>query len=673
MISLPLREMVLYKHGVGFFVRSGKVSGEDASLTFREEEINDILKSLAVFDQGGGQVLGIDYQTPMDRVHRLASSSIRLSVQSSQADLLRDLRGRQVTLTVETTPGTVEAITGRVIGIDTPEQKNTAQVWQQSGVPDLRRVVLSVEGDEVCFYPLDALRSLRIHDAQSAQDLTYFLDTSMREDIRRTIHVRLSEGEHDLAVYYVAPSPTWRVSYRVVAESDEGGSTGKALLQGWGLFDNRLEEDLEDVDVTLVAGQPISFIYDLYASHIPERPTVSDESRIAPGPIEFAGAVEELAEEPERGYGLQMMSKAAAPAGARMRRLAATEASRGFVGGRGDLAASTAPTAEGKEAGEFFQYHVAAPVSVKRGESALVPIIGAEVSYTRELLYNPGKLPAHPVAALRFKNDTGLTLERGPVTLVEDGDYKGEAVVPFTKEDGEIYLPYAVELGVTITDQSTSPTRTTGISFGGEFLVYEEYTVWRTEHRIENTSAKDLQITIEAPRSGQEFELFDTPAPDVETNTERRWRVDVPARSRTSFTWQIRQRTHRREQLRGLRYEQLQRFLEHRWLDRETFDLLSEMIGQMRGIEEMQRELTRLAAEREQVYKQQEQMRNNLAALQPTGSEAALRNRILGKLEESQNKLDDNEVREAELNRQVTEAEDRIQQIISSLPQAESG
>ncbi|MBN1312149.1 MAG: hypothetical protein JXB30_12085 [Anaerolineae bacterium] len=669
MPGLPMREMVLYKHGVGFFVRAGKMSGEGADLTFREDEINDILKSLAIFDQGGGQVLGIDYQTPMDKEHRLASSSIRLSELGSQSDLLRDLRGREVTLTVEIAPGTVDAVTGRVIGIDVPKQG----AQQQLDTADLRRLAVAIEGDEVCFYPLEALRSLRIHDQQSAQDLTYFLDTSMREDTRRTIHVRLSEGEHDLVVYYVAPSPTWRVSYRVVAESDEGGDSGKALLQGWGLFDNRLEEDLEDVDVTLVAGQPISFIYDLYASHIPQRPTVKDESRIAPGPIEFAGAVEELYEE-SRVLG------AAAPMA--MRKMAVGDATAGRSGlakrARMDipkpaaLADSTAPAAEGQEAGEFFQYHVAAPVSVRRGESALVPIINAEVGYTRELLYNPGKLPNHPVAALRFRNHTGLTLERGPVTLVEDGDYKGEAVIPFTKEDIEVFLPYAVELGVKITDDTKSTTTTTGLSFKGKFLVYEVYEIWQTEHRIENTTGDELLLTIEAPRQGSEYELFDTPAPDVETNTERRWRVDVPARVRTSFVWQIRRRAQRREQLRGLQYEQLQRFLKHRWLDQATFDLLGEMLGQLRIIEDMQRELTEITTEREEIYKQQEQLRQNLAALQPTGKEAALRGRILDKLEESQNRLDANETREAELKRQMAKAEAQIQQIIASLPQEES-
>ena len=279
MANLPVREMVLYKHGVGFFIRQGDVEGERVQLTFRCDEINDVLKSLAVFDQSGGQVLGIHYQTPMDRAARLASSSIKLSNVSSLRDLLRDLRGRDCLLVFETTPGTEETVVGRIIGID--EVKTNEEFSANVSL-------LTEQGVRVFNY--DSLRSISIKDEQSAHDLTYFLDTSMAEDDRRVVTIRLSEGEHDLAVYYVAPSPTWRVSYRLVAESEENSSTGKALLQGWGLFDNRLEEDLDDVRVTLVAGQPISFIYELYASRIPHRPTVQDESRIAPGPIEYESA-----------------------------------------------------------------------------------------------------------------------------------------------------------------------------------------------------------------------------------------------------------------------------------------------------------------------------------------------------------------------------------------------
>src|SRR5579872_4845207 len=104
MDGLPIREMVLYKHGVGFFVRQGPITGESVALTFHRDAINDALKSLAVFDLSGGQVLGIHYPTPMDKAARLANSSIRLSDQTSLYDLLRDLRGRQATLTLQTAP-----------------------------------------------------------------------------------------------------------------------------------------------------------------------------------------------------------------------------------------------------------------------------------------------------------------------------------------------------------------------------------------------------------------------------------------------------------------------------------------------------------------------------------------------------------------------------------------
>src|SRR5258708_30520496 len=126
MSTLPVREMILYKHGVGFFVREGTVSGEDVELTFRQDEINDVLKSLAVFDRAGGQVLGIHYQTPMAKATRLANSSIRLSNSSSLRDLLRDLRGRRAALTLQTPPASAEPSTGRIIDVDMPGGERSA-------------------------------------------------------------------------------------------------------------------------------------------------------------------------------------------------------------------------------------------------------------------------------------------------------------------------------------------------------------------------------------------------------------------------------------------------------------------------------------------------------------------------------------------------------------------
>ena len=98
MSQLPVRQIVLYKHGVGFFTREGKFTGNSLDLTFKHGDVNDILKSLVVVDRTGGQIRGIHYQTPLNAAERLANTSIQLRDDNSLPDLIRDLRGRQVTM-----------------------------------------------------------------------------------------------------------------------------------------------------------------------------------------------------------------------------------------------------------------------------------------------------------------------------------------------------------------------------------------------------------------------------------------------------------------------------------------------------------------------------------------------------------------------------------------------
>lgn len=657
MSELPVREMVLYKHGVGFFMREGEISGNQANLTFNKSEINDVLKSLAVFDRAGGQVLGIHYQTPMDKAARLANTSINLDEHSSLRDLMRDLRGREVTCTVEVAPGSTQSLRGRIVGADDSHIDNN---MVDNPLHTVLVTMLTETG--VSVFPLSDLRSFEIHDAQSARDLSYFLDTSMSEDDRRTVLVRLSEGDHDLAVYYVAPSPTWRVSYRLVADSEEDGS-GTAYLQGWGLFDNRLEEDIENAKVTLVAGQPISFIYDLYESRIPNRPTVEDESRIAPGPIEYKGR--------RRAALMDRLesSEATTASGLSMAEVE-DEASAGFSDARFFRRAaakpSAPPQAETKDAGEFFQYIVTTPVSVKRGDSALVPIIGSNVKYDRELLYNRQKLPDHPVVAMRFVNDTGLTLERGPVTIVEDSDYKGEAVVPFTKNGTEIFLPYAVELGVRVRENYHNHRETFAMRIRNKYAVFVEHHINETEYVIDNTTENDLTLLIESPITVQ-WELFETPEPDVVATDHRRWKVELPAGTITTFVRKERTQTERQRELRALAFRKLMEYLDNRWIDQATFDALADLLREVEVTKQTQQESTELSSEREEIYQTLEQLRANLQALQPTGDEANLRRRMLTQFESKQTRLEEIDRHLEELKTRKADAESRILEMIELL------
>src|SRR5262245_42629082 len=101
MPDLPIRRMILYKHGVGYFERRGNISGAAQRLSFPREAMDDVLKSLVALDLGAGQVHGVDFETPEDRDAQIARGSIHLSDDRSLLDLLRDLRGRPVRLWLE--------------------------------------------------------------------------------------------------------------------------------------------------------------------------------------------------------------------------------------------------------------------------------------------------------------------------------------------------------------------------------------------------------------------------------------------------------------------------------------------------------------------------------------------------------------------------------------------
>src|ERR1041385_6644119 len=61
---LKVRKIVVYKHGVGYFEREGKVTGnQQVALTFKTAQMKDLLKSLFAVDLNGGRIATISYDT----------------------------------------------------------------------------------------------------------------------------------------------------------------------------------------------------------------------------------------------------------------------------------------------------------------------------------------------------------------------------------------------------------------------------------------------------------------------------------------------------------------------------------------------------------------------------------------------------------------------------------
>lgn len=667
MPDLPIRRMLVYRHGVGYFERRGSITGAELRLTFPRAAMDDILKSLIVLDLGAGYVRGIDFETPEDREAQIKRGSIHLSDTRSLLDLLRDLRGRQVRLWIDPErrheAQSEETVEGAVIGIDVDEDE------------PLDRPLVSLymaEQREVRSIPVKRIARMVILDDRAASDITYFLRAAQSEEDRRAAIVRLSEGEHDLLIGYIAPAPAWRVSYRLLAEpktadgdpsNGDGQSAGgqvTVLLQGWGMFDNQLDEDLEDVELTLVAGMPVSFRYRLYEPRTPERPLVQDDERTVAAPIEFAAQSALPAPSAARGRSRSM----ALPG------VAESDAETHFPGAGLSLSLDeverSAPSAGiGEERGALFQYRVAHPISVARGRSAMAPIVNRRLDGRKELLYNGRKQPHHPVASLRMLNETGLTLERGPVTVVERGDYAGEAVLPFTRAGAEMIVAYAVELGIRISEEYRTERQMAGLSLHQEYLLFEEWDIRRTLYRVTSSLPDAVDIVIEHDMLPG-YDLFDTPPPTEQAHNVARWTVRCPPGVETTFTVNQRHRVSRYEEVRKLSQRQIQQFFEETHLDKQTFAVLNRLLSLYEQIERHEDALKEIEAERQKIYERQKQTQANLTPLGREGNEMKLRQRYVTLLNELEDRLNELLAAEKTANDAIRRLRKEIEQTIDA-------
>jgi len=678
MPNLPVKRMVLYKHGVGFFERYGSLGAESSiTLTFKKEEMNDVLKSLAAFPQGDGQVMSVSYETPEDKQDALGKAPLVLGDREAWLDLVRSLRGSQVRLHIAggdseagqqvisaAGSGSEFVVSGCLVGLNQIDQK-----------PEQTLVTLMTAGIEADSTPnlrtylLTQVRGLDILDAQSSDDLRYILDLSHSREDQRSVTIFLDRPHQDLLVSYVAPSPTWRVSYRLVYTPDatpEGSTVpadaGQLLIQGWGIVDNQLDEDLENVSLTLIAGQPISFVYDLYTPRFVDRPIVADETRTVAAPVMFNAAVSEnVADEAfysEIDFPSEDFERFDDVYGAGGRRSPRMQR---------NLAKATQVQATGIARGEMFQYDVGVPVTIKRGQSAMVPILGATIASRKQHWFNAEKTGENPVVTIVATNTTGLTLERGPATVLEADNYVGEAVLSFTPAEGEFFVPYAVDLGVQVQRQEKSFQETAAIALGqGDYLVHDQWLVRQTTYRIENRNPYAISLVIEQ-RQIQGYELYDTPAPMAETAEFRRWQMPVAARQQTTFRVQERQRISRQEQITSLDYQTLKAFLNHKFIDAALFAQLQGILTLHQQLRRLEQDIQSRTQKQSRLATQQKELTDKLNPLRRDGGEGELRQRFVRKLGALEDERDRLQAEISDLERQIDELNDQLRQQLQQL------
>jgi len=622
---LPIKKVVLYKHGIGYFERQGEVEGDaTVDLRFRASEMNDVLKSLTLLDLGGGLISSVNYESTLPLEKKLEEIAVQLPDENTLTGLLSQLKGAPIQVEVGS-----RKVEGVLTGIET--------VTRQEGLATVtaNRLVVLIEGQSLQSFDLLEVKSVTLLSEGLRKDLSYLLDTlisAKKKDLKRLTILARGRGFRSLFASYTVEAPVWKTSYRLLLSAQQ------PLLQGWAMVDNTQDEDWSEVCLVLVAGLPISFIHDLYSPRYARRPVVkvSEESAYAP-PVLESGAHPCMDMESE-AMPLAPMAVSPAPAQKSFFLSKAAPVSCEMFEQSIPVQTRTA------EIGDLFQYEIKNPVTVKRGQSALVPIVQQRVDGKRVGIYNPEIREKNPMSAVFLKNSTGMTLEGGPVAVLEESNYVGEAMLATLRTGEERVVPYSVELGVTVVLDHASNLRDihqTVIVNG--VLRFFRYRVETKTYLIDNRTDRTLDLFLEH-RFRPGWELFDTCKPAEITDHFYRFRFDVPARKTMKFTVCERGDELQEFGLGSVGVDQIEVWRTGRIIDEKTSKELTALAELNSKIAEIDRRIREIDQEVKDLFQDQERLRQNLQAIGKTQEEQTLRERYVRELADGEDRIKEHRI-----------------------------
>jgi hypothetical protein len=772
--KLPVRRVVLYKSGVGYFEHLGRVRGDQTvRIDFTSGQLNDVLQSLTILDLNGGRIAGVNYNSEAPLSQRLGTLRLPLEEKTDLAEFYGALRGARLEIRSGTT-----TITGRLLSM---ERKTRV-----SGGTTLEVDLATLVSDtgEVHSVEITPAVSVRLAEHEVNEEVGRYLSllgSVRQQDLRRMNISTAGSGDRQLYVSYVSEVPIWKTTYRVVLPSKAGE---EPLLQGWAIVDNTVGEDWNDVELSLVAGAPQSFIQQLSQPYYARRPVVplpqsmqltpqTHESAMMGGAAGLSGLVTDQAgaivanaqvalvnnatQETQSvrtdgqgryqfdtvsagDYNLQVNMpgfsrsvvqgislRGGHSAGqnvtlsvgsvaqtvtvaANALTVQTSESEVGSTGGGfgaglgsgaelgksralapglgggsgggvlGGVIGSAQPeaiaearrlqnaAALGTDLGDLFEYKLKDRVTIRKNESALVPIVQAHVAAEKVSVWNASLGTPRPLRALWLTNSSPLTLDNGSFTVLENETYAGEGLTDAIKPGEKRLLSYAADLGVRVTDKSENdPQRVTHVRIARGLMIQTSEMRQMESYTVRNDDTTARTVVIEHPLRGGWTVSPDTPKPEETTSNTYRFVVHVEPKDTQILEVKEAEPIATQYQLTNLDANQLEFLIRQKSINSEIEAAFRKILEKKDAIVALNEQSEKLDAERTKIFDDQQRLRENLKALKGSAEERALTQRYTQQLADQENRLDALNKESADLQARETQAQAELDKMIEDL------
>ena len=659
-VSLPVKKVILYKNGVGYFEHTGHVRGnQDFGIEFTTAQLNDVLKSLTLVDLNGGRIGAVRYNSVAPLDEQLKNLQIPLSEEVTSAAFLLALRGTRV----EVRNGAATAA-GKVFSVETIEKETV-----RGGTIHVTQLAIVTDVGEMRLFELGPGVLVRAAEPEIHKDLNRYLNlmgSTRSKDVRRMSVSASGIGERELIVSYISEVPVWKSTYRIVLPR----TPGKPFLQGWAIVDNTVGEDWKDVKLSLVSGTPQSFIQNISQPYYTRRPVVPLPESVMLTPQAHEASMQ-IARQARMQEG-ELMAPRVVPHGIAggVPGGVAGGSMGGVIGGViGGVGGSPPPPAkpsveaeesaedsevtealsnaeaeaEGAAVGELFEYNLKERITVLKNQSALVPIVQSPIEAEKITLVTAeesGGLSATPLRALWLRNTSGLTLDGGTFNVLEEDAFAGEGILELLHPGERRLLSYAADKAVRVAKESPGGSRTTTrvTILKGVMAVHQEERD-ATTYIIHNADTTPRQVILEHPiRSGWKLVGEET-KPEESSTTHYRFRINVEPGKTEKFSVNESRPEVTRIYVSTLTESQLAAFVHEGTIKPDVEAELRKTVSKKFEIFNVEQEIKSRQQETELIDKDQARLRENMKALRGSPEEKALLQRYTGELDAQEDHL----------------------------------
>jgi hypothetical protein len=766
--KLPVRRVVLYKNGVGYFEHLGRVRGsQDVHIDFTSAQLNDVLKSLTVLDLSGGRITGVDYNSEAPLARRLATLRLSLGERPTTAEFLGALRGARL----EVRSGSGPQLIGKLLSVERKTRTGAGPGW----TVETDEISLITDSGEVRSVDLNASTSVRVAEKDLQVEVGRYLGliaSSRDQDVRRMTISTTGTGERNLYVSYISEVPIWKTTYRIVLPSK---ADKKPLLQGWAIVDNTVGEDWDGVELSLVAGAPHSFIQQLSEPFYGRRPvvalpesvqlspqthaatlmrgngrlsgTVTDQSGAAVaganvrlldenniviaqtttesnGQYSFSGvSTGNYRVEVERqgfqknlinslnvtpgenqfntqlrlGSNTQTVEVTADTASLQtstssmlvgVNRLSAV-ANRPHVGvgfgssaGVGGGAFSAGPSvasleearamgeaaASGRELGDLFEYKLKDRVTLKKNQSALVPIAQTEIEAEKVSLWSGTTGSGRPLRGLWLKNTSPLTFDGGSFSVLENEVFAGEGLTDPIKPGERRLISYATDLGLLVEATNNSqPQHVTRVKISKGVLTQVSELHGRTLYTARNQDEGTRTLVIEHPARVVWQLAKAVKEPEEKAPGVYRFRVEVPSKATASLPVEEVRTLATNYELSNLNEDQIGIFVKQGTITGEMAEALKKITAQKAVVAKLEEEMENRQKDIDRIVEDQGRLRENMKALRGSAEEKALLQRYTRQLDEQETQFDVLRKKIKDTEAQRDKANEQLEKMVGEL------